>query len=113
MNWLKFIFITALLVIFVVSTIVALFGAGTMLTAVFRSYVFKVEICEFSTYPYKSVPAMMTQDDSFPIQESERKCKIDYNRSKEDISNGLAMFLIAAPLSIIFFRKTKKFIYEG
>lgn len=112
MNWLRFIFIIALLVIFVVTAIAAIFGAGKVLTAIFRAYVFKVETCEYR--PPKFV-RQITETKEFQEvpQEPERECKIDYNRSKEDISNGLAMFLVAAPLAVIFFRKTRKFIYEN
>lgn len=111
MNWLRFVFITALLVIFVVSTIVALFGAGKVLNALFRAYVFKVETCEYRAPKIaRPIPADKTETQ---YEEPERICKIDFNRSKEDISDGLAMFIIAAPLALVFFRKTKKFIYES
>lgn len=112
MNWLRFVFITALLVIFVVSTIAALFGAGKVLNALFRAYVFKVETCEYR--PPKLISRISeTKEIQEVPQEPERECKIDYNRSKEDISDGLAMFIIAAPLSLLFFTKTRKFIYES
>lgn len=112
MNWLRFIFIIALLVIFVVTAIASIFGAGKVLTAVFRSYVFKVETCEYR--PPKIISRIPeTKEIQEVPAEPDRECKIDYNRSKEDISNGLAMFLVAAPLAVIFFRKTRKFIYEG
>jgi len=110
MNWLRFIFITALLVIFVVTTIVAIFGAGKVLTAVFRMYVFKVETCEYGAP--KIARPLSVEKTTPQFEEPERICKIDYNRTKEDISNGLAMFIIAAPLAFVFFRKTRKFIYE-
>lgn len=112
MNWLRFIFIIALLVIFVVTAIASIFGAGRVLTAIFRSYVFKVETCEYR--PPKIV-RLAAPDQKIPeiAEEQPRECKIDYNRSKEDISNGLAMFLVAAPLAVLFFKKTRKFIYEG
>lgn len=112
MNWLRFIFIIALLIIFVVTAIASIFGVGRVLTAVFRSYVFKVETCEYR--PPKIVRPAPTDGKIQEIMEEQpRECKIDYNRSKEDISNGLAMFLVAAPLAVIFFKKTRKFIYEG
>lgn len=111
MNWLRFIFIAALLVIFVVTTIVALFGAGKMLTAVFRAYVFKVESCEYR--PPKIIkPSSVSEKTQEIVEEQPRECKIDYNRAKEDISDGLAMFILAAPLAVIFFKKNRKLIYE-
>lgn len=112
MNWLRFVFITALLVIFVVSTIAALFGAGKVLNALFRAYVFKVEICDYR--PPKIVRPMSLDGKVSEVTEEQPKdCKIDFNRSKEDISDGLAMFIIAAPLALIFFKKIKKYIYES
>ena len=111
MNWLRFIFIAALLVIFVVSTITALFGAGEMLNALFRTYVFRVETCEYR--PPKIITRVPETKEIETVEEPERECKIDYNRSKEDISDGLAMFIIAAPLALVFFIKTRKFIYES
>lgn len=111
MNWLRFVFITALLVIFVVSTIAALFGAGKVLNALFRAYVFKVETCEYG--PPKIARPLPVEKTEMQYEEPERICKIDFNRSKEDISDGLAMFIIAAPLSLVFFTKTRKFIYES
>ncbi len=97
----------ALLVIFVVSTIAALFGAGKMLTAIFRAYVFKVETCDFKPMKYASIPA----EKAVPqFEEPQKECKVDFNRAKEDVSNGLAMFIIAAPLAAIFFFRTKRFL---
>lgn len=112
MNWLRFVFITALLVIFVVSTIAALFGAGKMLNALFRVYVFRVETCEYRSPKFISRVPETKEIQEVPV-ESEKECKIDFNRAKEDISDGLAMFIISAPLALVFFRKTRKFIYEN
>src|SRR3989338_5885823 len=101
MHWLKFIFIAALIIIFIGTSFIAIFGAGKVLTALFKAYVFKAETCE-----YKPVRAEKT----LPIpgfEASDQTCKIDYNRAKEDIAEGLAMFLISTPIALILFRKTK------
>ena len=44
------------------------------------------------------------------FEEPERECKIDYNRAKEDIAEGLAMFIISAPIALVLFRKTKNLL---
>lgn len=107
MHWLKFIFITALVVIFVGTSFIAIFGAGKVLTALFKTYVFRAETCEYIRMA-KPVPAQESQPQDF--EEPKRECKIDYNRAKEDIAEGLAMFIIAAPIAVILFRKTKNLI---
>ena len=112
MDKLKLIFVAGITILFVGSSFISLFGAGRMLEAVLKSYVFKVEICDYGNYPYKPVPTMINRDISSTPQEPEKTCKIDYNRLKEDISSGLAMFIISSPLAFVFFRKTRKFIYE-
>src|SRR3990167_5157107 len=99
MHWLKFIFITALVVIFVGTSFIAIFGAARVLTALFKAYVFKAETCEYM--PAKLRPVAMEEPQKQEFEEPERECKIDYNRAKEDIAEGLAMFIISAPIALI------------
>lgn len=104
MHWLKFIFIVALVIIFVGTSFIAIFGAGKVLTALFKAFVFKVETCE-----YKPVRTEKT----LPIpgfEAPEQTCKIDYNRAKEDIAEGLAMFIVSIPISLALFKKIKNLL---
>lgn len=105
MHWLKFIFITALVIIFIGTSFIAIFGAGKVLTALFKTYMFKVETCE-----YKPARAVLLESNKQKFEEPERECKVDYNRAKEDIAEGLAMFIISAPIAFILFRKTKNLL---
>ena len=108
MHWLKFIFITALVVIFVGTSFIAIFGAGKVLTALFKAYVFKAETCEYG--PSKLRPVAIEDPAKQEFEEPKRECKIDYNRAKEDIAEGLAMFIISTPIAFILFRKTKNLL---
>lgn len=108
MHWLKFIFITALVIIFVGTSFIAIFGAGKVLTALFKAYVFRVETCDYMPTKLRSVAVEEPQKQEF--EEPERVCKIDYNRAKDDIAEGLAMFIISTPIAVIFFKKIKNLI---
>ena len=112
MHWLKFIFITALVVIFVGTSFIAIFGAARVLTALFKAYVFKAETCEYMPAKLRQVAAEPAKVESVKqeFEDPERECKIDYNRAKEDIAEGLAMFIISAPIALVLFRKTKNLL---
>lgn len=92
-NWFKLVFAAALAVIFIVATLVALFATTRGANAVFRTYVFKVETCEF-----KAQPRPVNGDDG-QAQEHRETCEIDYNGARRDIAEGLATLVVAAPLA--------------
>ncbi len=109
MKWLKLIFIVALAIIFVGTAFTAVFGAGRVLGQVFKVYVFKYETCE-----YKPVPVSRELSEELkPEQISERECYIDYNRAKKDISEGLALFIVAFPIAYFSQLALRKSIKES
>lgn len=99
-DWPKLIFTAAIAIVFVVSTFVALIGAGQMLNAVLRTYVLQVEDCQ-----YRPVARPL---DGEVTEEPEEECKIDYNQAKGNIANGLGMFILAAPLAAVSFWQTRR-----
>ena len=101
MDKLKLLFVAALAIVFVITTITAMFGGGRVLDSVIKTYVLKVETCQ-----YKSVPRVAEVE----FVEPEQECKIDYNRAKGDIAGGLAMFLVAAPIAGFAFFRGKKYL---
>ena len=87
-------------VLFLVSSITVLFSAGSLLGEIFKTYILKAEYCEFAA------PI------SFPERENitertipEEKCKINYNRAKERISDSLALLIIGIPIAFFTYRK--------
>ena len=107
MKWLKLVFIIALAVIFVGTAFTAVFGAGRVLGQVFKVYVFKYETCEYKT-PISREPSKPEQE-----QTPEKECYIDYNRAKRDISEGLALFIIAFPIAYFSQRALRRSIKEA
>lgn len=106
MNWQKIILSTALAIVFVVSALTALFGAGRIVNATLETYVFKVENCRFD---YSALPI----DGKDVAQKSEEICSIDYNSAKRDIANGVGMFIVFAPIAWFMFGQTKKLLGEN
>ena len=100
MNKIKLIFGVGLIILFVGSTFISLFGAGNALQSVLRTYVFKVEDCN-----YKYAPRPIDREE---YVEPEETCSIDYNRTKRDIANGLAMFLVSTPIALMSIRQGRK-----
>ncbi|MEX2145175.1 MAG: hypothetical protein WD712_02250 [Candidatus Spechtbacterales bacterium] len=107
MNWFKIIFAAALAAILVVSTLVALFGAGRSVNAALRTYVLKVEECQ-----YKPRILAPTEEGNKETYVDEQECKVDYNRAKQDIAEGAGMFLVSAPLAWFMYRQTRRMMNE-
>ncbi|MEX0916540.1 MAG: hypothetical protein WDZ44_00320 [Candidatus Spechtbacterales bacterium] len=101
----KLVFTVAIAVVFVVSTFVALFGAGSMLNATLRTYVFKVEECTYK-------PIARPIESEGIMEEPQEECKVDYNRAKGNIADGLGMFILAAPLALVSFWTTRRTVKE-
>ncbi|MBI2628187.1 MAG: hypothetical protein HYW71_01980 [Candidatus Niyogibacteria bacterium] len=116
MAYLRFLFLLALVVLFVGTSFSAIFGGGKLLTAVFKAYVLKVETCR---YDYISKPLPVAERPApaelAPAGQEVNKevCKIDYNDAKRDIAEGLAMMIIAAPIAFLLFRKIKEYLREN
>jgi len=109
MNYLKSLFLLALVILFVGTSFSAIFGGGKVLTAIFKAYVFKVETCQ---YNYKPRPIMAEEKPQIE-EEPEEKCKIDYNDAKKDIAEGLAMVIVTTPIALLLFRKVKDYLRES
>ena len=95
----KLVFTIAIAVVFVVSTFVALFGAGQIVNATLRAYVFGVEEswCDRPVIGADGREQVGPQD-----------CGIDYNNAKGNIADGLGMFILAAPLALVSFWTTRR-----
>lgn len=113
MTYLRFLFLLALVVLFVGTSFSAIFGGGKLLTAVFKAYVFKVETCRYD-YMSKPLPAAEPVERPAPANQVDYKevCKIDYNDAKRDVAEGLAMMIIASPIAFLLFRKIKEYLRE-
>jgi len=98
--WHKVILALALAVVFVVSTLTALFGAGRIVNATLETFVFKVENCR---YDYE--PRLVVDKTEEELQEF---CAVDYNSAKRDIARGTGMFIVFAPIAWFMFGQTKK-----
>lgn len=107
MKWLKLTFIVALAIIFVGTSFVAIFGAGRILGQVFKTYIFKYETCEYRPLQARSIEELQQE------QASEKECYVDYNRAKRDISDGLAMLIIAFPIAWLSQRALRRSIKEA
>ena len=107
MKWLKLIFIIALAIIFIGTAFTAIFGAGRVLGQVFKVYIFKYETCEYKPIPIRS------DNEPKPGEVSEKECYVDYNRAKKDISEGLALLIIAFPIAYFSQRALRRAIKEA
>ena len=105
-DWPKLVFTIAIAIVFVVSTFVALFGAGSMLNATLRTYVFKVEECM-----YRPMVASVESEKTI-AEDPQQECKVDYNNAKGNIADGLGMFILAAPLALVSFWQTRRTVKE-
>lgn len=94
-----------LTILFVGSTFITLFGAGQSLQAVLKTYVFQVEDCK-----YDYAPRPVNPEEKFI--EPKEICFIDYNRTKKDVAEGLAMFLVSAPIAGFAFWQGKKLLQK-
>lgn len=95
----------SLALIFVISTVTVLFSTGRMINAAFDAYVFKVDNC------YGPRPMVeKVGEDGTPV---EYECGIDYNQARRDISGGLALLIVAAPLAYFTYRKSLSLVREG
>ena len=100
MNKIKLIFGVGLIILFVGSTFISLFGAGNALQSVLKTYVFQVEECN-----YKYAPRPIDREE---YVEPEETCSIDYNRAKKDVAEGLAMFLVSIPIALLSIGQGRK-----
>ena len=107
MNWFKVIFAAALAVILVVSTITALFGVGRAVNATLRTYILQVEECRYQ-------PRILAPTGEGDIEKyaDEEECSPDYNRAKQDVAEGVGMFVVAAPLAWFMYRQTRRMMED-
>lgn len=100
MDKLKLIFIAGITILFVGSSFIALFGAGKTLETTLKSYVFKVKDCR---YDYTQRPIISDKGEVIDYEKPVETCGIDYNQTKREMSNGLAMFLVSLPVILFAF----------
>ena len=105
MDKLKLIFVLGITILFVGSSFMALFGAGRMLDAVLKSYVFKVEQCK---YDYRQEPITTNKGEVIAYEQPVETCAVDYNQTKQEIAGGLSMLLVALPIASLMFWQGKK-----
>ena len=97
MDKIKFLVVAAVAIVFVITTITAMFGGGRVLDSVLKTYVFRVETCT-----YKPAPRVLE------AVEPEQECGVDYNRTRSDLAGGLAMLLVSLPIAGFAFWQLKK-----
>ncbi|OGZ60621.1 MAG: hypothetical protein A2919_01970 [Candidatus Spechtbacteria bacterium RIFCSPLOWO2_01_FULL_43_12] len=108
MNLFKIIFATALAIILVVSTLVALFGVGRAVNATLRTYILQVEECRYQP----RILAPTEEGDKEKVIDQE-ECKPDYNRAKQDVAEGAGMFIVSAPLAWFMYRQTRRMMEDS
>lgn len=95
----------SLSLIFVVSTLVAVFSAGRIVNAVLDTYVFEVDNC------YYPRPVAI-EDPAVGEKPEMEECTVDYNQAKRDVSGGLAQILVLTPIAIFSYKKSMKLLKE-
>ncbi|MDP4010533.1 MAG: hypothetical protein Q8P37_01600 [Candidatus Spechtbacteria bacterium] len=108
MNLFKIIFATALAIILVVSTLVALFGVGKAVNATLRTYILQVEECRYQ-------PRILAPEKEGDIEKviDQEECSPDYNRAKQDVAEGAGMFIVSAPLAWFMYRQTRRMMEDS
>lgn len=103
------IFAVALALIFFVSTIFMLVGAGETVSVGIRTYVFQV--CDSGYARPMPMPAPIPGDVNAKPQEIvQPECAIDYNNAKRQLADGLSK-IVAVPFawfSFVWLRKMMK-----
>lgn len=94
----------SLALIFVISTVTVLFSTGRMVNAAFDAYVFKVDNC----YGPRDLPIDVVGEET-----KTPECGIDFNQARRDISGGLSLLIVAAPLAYFSYRKSLALVREG
>lgn len=98
----KIIFKIVIAFILIISAGFSTFGAGKIVNTVLRDYVFQVENCRYER-PMPVLPV-----DRNIIEEPVEVCKIDTNRTKRDLADGLSGLIIGGPLAFFAFRTLRK-----
>ena len=98
MKSLRFVFTLALAVIFVVTTLVAVFGAGKVIDQGLR-VLLKLYPCD---YQLVAEPVRVEKE------KTDLVCKPNGQYIKENLIQGLSMFLVGLPVAFISFKQTKK-----
>ncbi|MEX2054375.1 MAG: hypothetical protein WD883_02440 [Candidatus Colwellbacteria bacterium] len=96
-----------LALVFVISTVTVLFSAGRVVNAGLDAYVFKIDNC----YGPRYLPTEVGEGEKEVPEQPE--CFIDYNQAKRDVSGGLALLVVAAPLAYFSYRKSLSLVREG
>lgn len=98
----KNIFTIALALIFVVSILVAMFGATKIVSQTIRYYLGALMIVCEPYYPTEG-------RDTLPIPvKGEQPCHQDIRFMKEQLAEGISMLVIASPLALLMWNKLKK-----
>lgn len=99
--------VIALSLVFVVSTVVSLFGAGRAINAFLKGVVWDLYPC---IYRPMLAPVDLREAGSTAkeLKLENPECVPDKKRPLEDMVDGLAMLLPAAPLAYITFRQVRK-----
>lgn len=91
----KSIFTITLSLVFLITTIMAIVGAGRLVNTGL-DVALGVETCTYR-------PSIERVE-----KESIEECSVDTNSQKRDVAGGLAMLLVALPISIFSYRKMRK-----
>lgn len=111
MKTFRLIFAISLSVLFVVSALVAMFNAGSVINAALNAYVFEVEeeYCDERKVPVAEGETPLVEVGDSQVEE---ECGVDYNGAKRDIAGGIAYLIVSAPVAYISFRKSQT-LFKG
>lgn len=100
----KTILLIAVAILFLVTSISSLFSASRISSQYLMTYVFRIEQCE-----YREIEPKPEVNETPNLQ---KECKIDYNRTKEVLSESISLLILALPISCLSYRKLSKLYKE-
>ncbi|MAG45630.1 MAG: hypothetical protein CMH63_02555 [Nanoarchaeota archaeon] len=103
----KAVLLITVAVLFLVTSIISLVSASNIISETAKTYILKVERCEFEPLARSLESGVQPEE----LPDPERGCKIDYNQTKRELADSIAMLIIALPIALFTYRKLFK-IYK-
>ena len=97
----KTVLLITIAVLFLVTSIISLVSASNVISEITKTYFLGVETCNYKPV----VRPLEVEVRPGQIQESEEECKIDYNQTKRELANSIAMLIVSLPIAIFTYRK--------
>lgn len=102
----KTVILVTIAILFLVASIMSIVSASNIISETTKTYILEVERCEFKSIPR---PVEAPNKEEFI---SEEKCKIDYNRAKEELAESAAVLIVSLPIAIFTYRRLFKIYKE-